>query len=416
MKQPFIWDSYSDQPYPLKDKKYKKSMRQKALLSLTKTFLIAFIILPISIMIKSFIPKKKIDSDEFFCIGIDYQREPEATIELVQELGVKHILVRFKMWEMDTLVELKEFLSSFKDYTITLKILQDREHIEDIKLLHQNITAIFSELYTTVSIFEIGSTINRAKWGFFSVDEYNHFYKVAYDIKTIHFPDIKLIGSGVIDFEYHFTAHTLFHTLKSHCNGVAALLYVDRRGAPENEQIGFNLRDKIEFLAAMTWLSNKTDNKLYLTETNWPISNTAPYAPTSEKECVDEESYANFLVRYYLIAWASQQVNMVSWHQLIAAGYGLIDNRDGLRKRSSFYAYKFLVSIINGAIFTSLDIESKYFKLKCHKQQQTITVYWSLAETMLPRDDNSVVFSRDGKEISTTNIKISSSPIYVITK
>lgn len=414
MKQPFIWDSYSDQPYPLKDKKYKKSMRQKALLSFAKTFIIAFIILPISMIIKSFIPRKKIDLDQFFCIGIDYQREPETTIELVKELGAKHILVRFKMWEMETLDELKEFLSSFKNHIITLKILQDREQIEDAKLLHKNLMTIFSALHTMVSVFEIGSTINRAKWGFFSVDEYNHFYKVAYDIKTIYFPNMKLIGSGVIDFEYHFTAHTLFHTLKSHYNGVAALLYVDRRGAPENEQMGFNLMDKIEFLAAMTWLSSKTDNKLYLTETNWPISNTAPYAPTSEKECVDEESYADFLVRYYLVAWASQQVNMVSWHQLIAAGYGLIDNRDGLRKRSSFYAYKFLISIINGAIFTSFDIKSKYFKLNCHKEQQSITIYWSLAETTLPRDGNTVVFSRDGKEISTANLQISSSPIYVI--
>ena len=29
MKDPFIWDKYSDQPYPIKDKVYKKKMRRK---------------------------------------------------------------------------------------------------------------------------------------------------------------------------------------------------------------------------------------------------------------------------------------------------------------------------------------------------------------------------------------------------
>jgi hypothetical protein len=98
--------------------------------------------------------------------------------------------------------------------------------------------------------------------------------------------------------------------------------------------MGFSLIGKIKLLNALLSLSPKTANELIITETNWPIKNTAPYAPTSEHECVSEEDYAAFMVRYHLLAFASQRVSSVYWHQLIAPGYGLIDNREGIRKQA----------------------------------------------------------------------------------
>jgi len=50
--------------------------------------------------------------------------------------------------------------------------------------------------------------------------------------------------------------------------------------------MGLDLVSKIHLLFALATLSPKSTNDIYITETNWPISNTAPYAPTSEKECV----------------------------------------------------------------------------------------------------------------------------------
>ena len=87
----------------------------------------------------------------------------------------------------------------------------------------------------------------------------------------------------------------------------------------------------------------------YYAETNWPITGTAPYAPTSETECVSEEEYADFMVRYHLLAFASQHASSVYWHQLIAPGYGLIDNRDGIRNRITSYnvCYTKLLRIAN---------------------------------------------------------------------
>jgi hypothetical protein len=363
-----------------------------------------------------FVKRKTINSNEFFCLGVDFERNPKETLEMIEELRVERILLRIKLWEMDKLPLLKDFILLCQDKKITIKILQDREHVEDLALLQKKLETIFTALNQHVYIFEIGSTINRAKWGFFSVDEYNSFYQTAYNLKISKFPHIKLIGSGVIDFEYHFTAHTLFNLFKYHYDGVAALLYVDRRGAPENTQMGFSLQDKISLLSTMVWLSPKSNHELHITETNWPISGTAPYAPTSERECVSEELYADYMLRYYLLAFASQQVDSVSWHQLIAPGYGLVDNREGIKKRSAYKTYKFMISSLKNAQFLRLDIKQGYYILQCLVDDVLLQIHWSLKPTTLKNEDFFTVYSGDGEKIEREALNIGSSPLYIYVK
>ncbi|MBC8236714.1 MAG: glycosyl hydrolase, partial [Helicobacteraceae bacterium] len=416
MKEPFRWDDYSDQPALLRDRTYKKTMRKKEFLSILKTFLTALFILPVSIIAMPFIKRKQINSSEFFCMGLDFQREPELSIKLLEELQLKRVLLRIKLWEMDSLSELKEFILKLQDKKITLKIMQDREHVEDLKLLEKDLRAIFSTLEGLIDMYEIGSTINRSKWGFFSVDEYSRFYKTAYDLKVSEFPHIKLIGSGVIDFEYHFTAHTLFNFFKYKYDGVSALLYVDRRGAPEHMQMGFALSDKIALLSTMVWMSPKSKHALHITETNWPLSGTAPYAPTSEYECIDEESYADFMLRYHLLAFASQQVDSLSWHQLIARGYGLIDNIEGIKYRPAFQTYKYMLQTLQNAQFLRMDIKRDYYILQCLVNDQLVQIHWSLKPTTLKNEDFFDVYSRDGEVITDEVLDIASSPIYMFIK
>ena len=413
MKEPFNWDSYSDQPALLKDRSYKKMMRKKEIFSLIKTFLTALVILPFSLVMMPFIKRKQIISSDFFSIGIDFQREPELTLKLLDELKVKRVLVRIKLWEMGSLAELKGFLESCKDKKITLKIMQDREHVEDLALLQKNLRTIFKELDGYIEIYEIGTTINRSKWSFFSVDEYNRFYKVAYDLKISEFPHITIIGSGVIDFEYHFTAHTLFNFFKYKYDAISSLLYVDRRGAPEHMQMGFALSDKIALLSTMVWLSPKSKHALHITETNYPISNTAPYAPTSEYECIDEQSYADFMLRYHLLTFASQQVDSLSWHQLIAKGYGLINNIDGITYRAAFKTYKYMLEVLRDAQFLRLDIKRDYYILQCLIDDRLLQIHWSLKPTTLKNEDFFETYSRDGEKITDEILNIGSSPVYI---
>ncbi len=413
MKEPFKWDNYSDQPSLLKDKSFKKKMRKKELFHILTTFTTALFILPLSILMMPFIKRKKIDSSSFFCLGIDFEREVELTLKLVEELKIQRVLLRIKLWDIDSLDELKEFILKLKNKKVTLKILQDREHIENPKLLYTSINSIFSKLNGLIDIYEICSTTNRTKWGFFSVNEYNHFYQVVYDLKQEKFPNIKLIGSGVIDFEYHFTAHTLFNFFKYKYDGVSSLLYVDRRGAPEHTQMGFALSDKIALLSTMVWMSPKSKHSLHITETNYPLQATAPYAPTSEYECIDEHSYADFMLRYHLLTFASQQVDSLSWHQLIARGYGLIDNINGTKYRPAFFTYKYMIETLENAQFLRLDIKRDYYILQCLIDEQLLQIHWTLKPTTLKNEDFFDVYSQDGKVIQDKILNIGSSPIYI---
>jgi len=146
----------------------------------------------------------------------------------------------------------------------------------------------------------------------------------------------------VIDFEYHYTIRTLFNLFKVRYDKFSSLLYVDRRGSPDNKQmLIFDTKNKIDMLYALVRLSPKSSNDIYITEVNWPLTGTAPYAPTSEKECVSEEDYSKFMLRYLEIAKSSRKIKRVYWHQLIATGYGLVEEREGkIRKREAFYIFK----------------------------------------------------------------------------
>ena len=225
--------------------------------------------------------------------------------------------------------------------------MQDRNHIDDKELLKLHIMEIFDTFKSITDEYQIGTTINRAKWGFFAVKEYLDFYKIVQDIRDDKYKTLKLIGPSVIDFEYHYTIRALFNNFNVKFDKLSSLLYVDRRGSAKNTQMGiFDLKNKIGMLYALVKLSPKMkSDEIYITEVNWPLSGTAPYAPTSEVECVSEELYAKYMLEYFQIAKESKKIKKVFWHQLIAPGYGLVDNRDGkIRKTKAFDEFKKLLN------------------------------------------------------------------------
>ncbi|MCP4970878.1 MAG: hypothetical protein GY932_09830 [Arcobacter sp.] len=345
-KKPFFWDKYSDQPSVIKDKKYKKDMRKKYVFDYLKLFFTSLLILPISILcMKFFRANEKLE----YGIGVNLDKGEEQ-YSLVKELGVKYLLIRIPLWEIEKIDEYVEFSKKFieedKEIKILLNIMQDREHIDDEELLKKDIKTVFSKFEFFVDEFQIGTTINRAKWGFFSVVEYLKFYKIVQDIRDESFSNLKLIGPSVIDFEYYYTARALFNAHKIKYDVHSSLLYVDRRGSPYNTQYGiFDTKNKVDLLYSLNKLSWKSSNDIYITEVNWPISNTAPYAPTSEHECICEEDYKKFMLEYHDIIRKTKKIKRVYWHQLIAPGYGLVDNRDGnSRKMPAFFMYKKMIN------------------------------------------------------------------------
>lgn len=369
----FEWDKFSDQPYPIRDKKAKKEIYKKTIFDSFKILFINILLFPLILIrfIMALFEKKEVKTDNFFGMGITIGTDKK----LVDELGVKELLIRLPLSDIENLQKYKTFIEQFEDYNILVNIMQDRRHVEDKTLLKKSINSIFETL--PIKEYQIGNAINRKKWAFFTMDEYLIFYKTVQDIRDEKFKEIKLIGSSVIDFEYHFSLRTLFNFYKIHYDTFSTLLYVDRRGSPENSQMGLDLVKKIKLLYAMVSLSPKSSNKIIITETNWPISNTAPYAPTSEKECVSLEDYALYMVQYYLLSLSTGMIEKVYWHQLIAPGYGLVDNREGLEKYPAFEAYKTMFDLLKDAKLLSFGFSDEIKQMKFEKIDEIIEIIWS---------------------------------------
>jgi len=346
----FVWDHYSDQPHVIKDKSYKRAMRKRYKNDFLKMISTNIIMFPLSITLMKLFTKKEpehFSKEEFYGLGVNLDKG-EYQQELIEELGVKSLIIRIPLSDIHNLDKYYEFVKSFgDDKKILLNIMQDREHIDNKDLLKLHIMEIFNTFKDITTEYQIGTTINRAKWGFFAVKEYLEFYKTVQDIRDDKYITYKLLGPSVIDFEYHYTIRALFNNYKVKFDKLSSLLYVDRRGAPQNTQMAiFDTKNKIDMLYSLVKMSPKMKtDEIYITEVNWPLSGTAPYAPTSEVECVSEELYAKYMVEYFKIAKDSQKIQKVFWHQLIAPGYGLVDNRDGkIKKTKAFYEFKKLLA------------------------------------------------------------------------
>lgn len=414
MKAPFAWDTYSDQPLQLKDRSYKKMMRRRERRSLLQTVLTSLLVTPVALLSLPFLSRKPIDTQTLVGLVVDPQRAPDATIDALRELKVRELVLRIPLWDPALLQDVVTFVQRLPECRFLFVLMQDREHVEDAALRRAAFERIFTALLPYSARFQIGSTFNRAKWGCFSPREYLHFFKTAQELKHTRFPELILIGPGVIDFEYHMSIGALFNASGVRFDAASALLYVDRRGAPENTQMGCDLPCKINLMAALVRLSPFARFPLYITETNWPLQGTAPYAPTSEKECVSEEAYASFMVRYFLLALATQQVRTIYWHQLIAPGYGLMDSREAFRARPAFAAFKTLQAMLDGATYRSLHVQACLHEMVLQKQDTLLRIFWCPDAThplsfAAPR----TVILRDGETIETDRLDVNDAPVYL---
>ncbi len=337
------WDKYSDQPKILNAADKKKLRQGKKNISLKAIWKFIYLFIKFTIIKDN---SKQVTDNYFYglCINLDKGYEQ---INLIAELGVKSLQIRVFLADIINIDNYVKFTKSFgSDKQILITIIPDRENITNVKLLQKNITIIFNKFNGITTEFMLANAVNRIKWGFININEYLNFCQHIKQIKDKNFSHIKLVGSSIIDFEYFYTTQTLFNNYKIYFDIVASLLYVDRRGSPYNKQYGiFNLENKINFLWTIVKDSNKSSNKIYITETNYPLKNTKPYTPTSDKETINEKLYTKYMLEYFNIAKKTGKINKVFWHQLIAPGYGLVDNRNSkIKKTQAFYTFKSLIN------------------------------------------------------------------------
>ncbi|MEE3240276.1 MAG: hypothetical protein VX231_04840, partial [Pseudomonadota bacterium] len=423
----FPWDNHSDQPHVIRDKAIRKELLRRSILPSFK-LLSSFIFLPV--MMLSFLFSKRVKLEQKInniglCLNLDNVTTDRNTIDnqalqkLVDELGVKNLAIRLPLANFDHIEKYYTFIESFTDRDVLVVILQDREHINNSKLLKERLHHIFERFNGSVSTFQIGNAVNRKKWAFTSQDEYFDFFKQAQDIKNESFPSIKLLGSNIIDFDLPFLTRSLFHCKPIHYNGVASQLYVDRRGAPENKQLGFDTLGKINIYHHLTSMSRKSDNQLYITEVNWPLKGMGEWAPAQGDCMVDEPAQAAYLVRYYLMMIASGKVEKCYWHQLIAPGYGLINDLYGnVAKRKAYRCFKFLIQTLDGSITKSYTENNGLYRLKVETDNALIEAIWTTgSELNIEKGKKITAYNMSGERLFESNspkIAISGDVTYLV--
>jgi hypothetical protein len=345
---PSWWDSYSDQPYRL----VPGTKPGPGLARAREYFTVAATALALSPQLiwryVNLRPRRSpFDAERFIGLSVSPDPRYEAAIcEMVEELGVKELLVRIPVWDLDNLEAYQRFIERLNGVNVLVNVLQDRNSVEKPWIWFESLRRILRALAHKVEYFQIGNAINRRKWGCAHSGEYLDLLETANKLR-IEFPNVKFVGSSVIDFEPLVTLRTLYNRRRYTLDVVSSLLYVNRRGAPTSRQFKvFDLHNKLRLIYSMVLTGNRNARRLWITEMNWPLLNTRPYTPNSghPSRTVDEDTQAEYLKQYFRIAHDTGWVERVYWWQLINPGYGLVDHRgDRLRKHPSFFALKELL-------------------------------------------------------------------------
>ncbi len=291
----------------------------------------------------------------------------ETEIKFLNELGAPPVFVRLYRHEDDEVSifkreRIKELNAHGHDVSIAL--VQDRQSVIEPQIWKDFVFSILDDISEHVGYIEVGHAINRVKWGIWEPGEYTRMLEVIADIARER-PEVRFTGPAVIDFEYQYLIAALKKTPGSFVfHGLSHHLYVDRRGAPENRQGPFALLEKCAMAKAVAQWSGVCKDRLIISETNWPLSGTGVYSPVGapykspgprfNDPSVDEDTYADYMLRYLLIAICSGMAERVYWWRLAAHGFGLVDDLiDGQwQKRPAFGILQHFIKMTEGSVFS----------------------------------------------------------------
>lgn len=420
MEKDFHWNPYADQPHNLASKRERFWHHFKYVpgyLSLVASnFRKAFPVLSLYKKYREGMYSRPVKLEHCFGISVSpKESRNEEVFNCLKDLGIQQILIRIPSWERDRLDSYQRFIERARRNAcdVVLALLQQRKDVKNPKEWARFLEDIFSRFNTLCSFFELGHAWNRTKWGVWDYREYLQLAKPAVSLAEKY--RVKLIGPAVIDFEFHLYPPVLKEVP---FDKITSLLYVDRVGAPENKQFGWDTSQKIALLRSIVDGCLKKIQDLWITEVNWPLEGTGKYSPAVGRTNVSEENQANYLIRYFILCLASGFVERIYWWQLIAPGYGLIDSREKTwRERPGFFAFKHMVDRLEGSVFMKRipHPKAKIFMFK--KGQREVAVCWTANSSITYKFFERVhkVENRDGKEIpfKDNTIHVDRSPKYV---
>lgn len=423
MKEPFRWNPFADQPHNVFPRRERLRHHLKHLggyfrmaginlrrlapgLALYRRYRRTMYTVPVRI-------------ESPFAVSISPAEGKEREVlRLLKETGVDKTLVRIPSWERDRLSDYENIIRLLAEngLEVTAALLQNRDDVLDPVRWGSFVDEAFSRMKGLASFFEVGHAWNRTKWGVWDYREYLGLARTAAALSRKH--AVRIIGPAVIDFEFHLYPAVMRDV---GFNKLTSLLYVDRVGAPENTQFGWDFSRKLALLKAAVDVSTLDHAALWITEVNWPLMDTGKYSPASGKPNVTEEQQADYLVRYYLLGLASGLVERIYWWQLAAPGYGLVDSRtQSWRKRPSFYAFRNMVTQLAGSLFTGRDPHPGAEVFRFKREGQYFAVCWSSRgrpsefRLSFPEPIQHVI-DRDGRDIPVkgNSVVADSSPKYV---
>jgi tRNA A-37 threonylcarbamoyl transferase component Bud32 len=366
-----------------------------------------------------------------------WPEDPEAVLAAVEQLGVRRLLLRLHPWQEDHGPEEDLARELFaRGHELAFALPQNRDLVKDPQRWQAAVTELAERFTPYGRHFQVGQAINRSKWGVWSYGEYLELAARAVDVlrpRTFQGEPVEILGPSVIDFEYHATVAVLNRRRRTpegrplHFDIVSALLYVDRRGAPENRQAGLDTVDKVTLLKAVAETAASSSGRCWVTEFNWPLWE-GPHSPAGRDVSVDEASQANYLVRYYILALATGMVERAYWWQLIARGYGLMSKAGGengeLRHRPGFGALATLSALLGGS-WSRGPLPEVGEAVRAYRFEREgeleVVVGWAVSgrgALTLPRPAERAV-SRDGHPLPVpdgVHVVVEEAPVYFVLK
>ncbi len=408
-------------------------------------------------LLKSFLPHK-ID-EEFFGINLAPSPDEEFDdffIERLKELKIKSVRTDYSYESNKENTErwIERLIN--EGFDVLLHLVQTQDDASNMdkndckKRWKDFFTPILEKYHNKIKLYEIGSTPNRKSWSGYTITDYIESVKIASELMTKY--NVKILGPNISDFAPYFliTILRLLHKKDIHFDMVTDNLFVDRAGQPEeyDKHILGHLFKKI---ARMNLLKkSKMINdiaKIYGCE--YPICTYTYWTIDTEnrnrRRYVSEDKYANYLVRYYLIAASSGLLRRIYWGQMASYYKGIIKENIKLRTypplvyqklenvgdkdkyeiRTSYYSLKFLIKTISNSNFQKIIPSTHHTYIYLFKKdEKEIYTMWT---TDGNKDDLSKyikldykkyeLFDRDGEKREIENdITITERPLYLLEK
>jgi len=159
---------------------------------------------------------------------------------------------------------------------VAVALVQDRQAVLRQDLWRAFLETVLAGVAGSVDRVEIGHAVNRVKWGIWSLAEHRRLLETAAGVAARSRRGVH--GPAAIDFEYPFLMAAL---KRSRRPAVRRAVAPPVRGPPRRAGEPQNGFSALEVRAGARYrsLGSCCEDRLVVSEVNWPIKGTGVYSP-----------------------------------------------------------------------------------------------------------------------------------------